>query len=341
MRVGFWRAGRALALLALGVAAPSLAGAALRSAEQWLGEMQIAVRTQSYSGQVVQQRGSQRRVSRIVQRVDGETIVQRVQMLDGAPIEFIRRRAPGVDEVRCYRLDQRRIVLERRVLETRFPTIFGLPPVDIVRNYALKLGPLEPVAAHRTQVIELQPRDGLRHAYRVWAEQTTGLPLRLQILDGSKMVEQIGFVDIDLVHKPTAAQVAPAWPTQGWSTETPAFESVEAAAHGWSVRPPTGFILRSSVLRRSSAPDRAAPTLQLFFSDGLAHVSVFVEDPAIGPEAPDRALERGVLSVMTRRVGAARVTALGEVTAAGAHAAAQSVQWQARPAAAFQGGSNP
>ncbi len=346
MRAG-WR-GRVSRVLAGGLSCLLLAAAATaaepgsaRTPLQWLADMQRAVLTLDYSGSVVLQRGDEVRASRILQRVDGASVVQRVQMLDGTPVEFIRHRGAGVDEVRRYLPDARRIVIERRVSETRFPTIFGLSPAEIARNYELKLGPEVRVAGHTAQVLELHSRDALRHSYKVWAEQRTGLPLRLLVLEVSKPLELIGFTSLQIGTKPAPEEMVPAWPTAGWQTVTPAFERVDPAALGWQVVPPPGFELKSAVLRRlSPGSGGAEPSLQLFFTDGLAQVSVFIESASKLAPAAAGVQGTGAVSVATRNIGPVRVTAVGEVTAAGALAAAQSVEFRGRPAAATQGGSS-
>lgn len=330
LRWGGW-IGQALVCWAMVL--PAWAASA-RSAAEWVAEMQWAAQARSYVGSVMQQRGAVLHSSRISQRVEGEASWQKVQMLDGKPMEFVRKRAPGVDEVRVYLPQQRRVLIERRLAETRFPSVIGAPVKELARNYEFRLGPEERAAGMRAQVVELVPRDGLRHGYRLWADQSTGLPLRVMVLDGSKVVEQVGFSELQYV-QPAAAEVAPSGLSSDWTVETPVLDTLDPAKLGWSVAPPPGFVLKSAMRRR--LPD-GAPVIQLFMSDGLAHVSVFIEEGKHLRE--EGVLGRGAVSVAVRQVGSARVTAVGEVTAAGARAAAQSVEMRGRPAA-LQGGSKP
>ena len=338
---------------ALGLALALLAGAgqavepqpsanstvAQRSAEQWLRLMQDAARGIDYEGTAVHQREEQMRSAHIAHRVERSVSVQRVQMLDGEAMEFIRRRSGTQDEVQCLIPGRKLVTVRQRAVETRFPTLFGKPVDAVLRSYTASLGPVERVTGRPAQLVDLAPRDGLRHAYRLWIDRDSGLLLRFQVLQDGRPIEQTAFSDLRLGAKLPASSVAPSWTTQGWTVERLPPEDLDLAQRGWTAVPPPGFLLVRAVPRVMTGPGgMAVPAIQLLYSDGLAHISVFIEDGAASPHQTDGEMRTGAMSAVTRRLGPGVVTAVGEVPPAGARAAAQSIQTRG-PAAAPSGGS--
>lgn len=312
---------------------------AQRSAQQWLGLMQDAARGVDYEGTVVHQREEQMRSARIAHRAEQGVSVQRVQILDGEAMEFIRRRDGAHDEVQCLLPERKLVTVRERAVETRFPTLFGKPVEVVLRNYTATLGPVERVAGRSAQLIDLAPRDGLRHAYRLWIDRDSGLLLRFQVLQDGRPLEQTAFSELRLGAKLPASAVAPSWTTQGWAMERLAPEDLDLASRGWTAAPPPGFMLVRVVPRMLANPGgRAVSAIQLLYSDGLAHISVFIEDAAASPHQSDGEMRTGAMAAVTRRLGPGVVTAVGEVPPAGARAAAQSIQTRG-PVAAPSGGS--
>jgi sigma-E factor negative regulatory protein RseB len=319
--------------------APASVPAAQRSAAQWLVLMQDAARRIDYEGTAVHQRAEQMRSAHIAHRAEQGVSVQRVQMLDGEPMEFIRRRSGSQDEVQCLIPGRKLVTVRQRAVETRFPTMLGKPVETVLRNYSASLGAVERAAGRPAQVIDLVPRDGLRHAYRLWVDRDSGLLLRFQVIEGGNALEQVAFTELRLGPKLPPAAVAPSWATRGWETERLPVDNMDLAQRGWVATPPAGYVLLRALPRTLVAPGGAAmPVIQLLYSDGIAHVSVFIEDAATSPHQQEGEMRAGAMSAVTRRVGTSMVTAVGEVPPAGARAAALSIQSRG-PAAATSGGS--
>ena len=146
VRPGVWRTLWALLLAATAGAALAQTerarGSTPRGEAQWLEAMQTAAQRVNYSGTLVYQRGNEVRASRIVHLFDGMVSHERVQMLDGAPREFVRRG----DEVQCIFPEARRVVIERRPGQESFPAITSADPAEILERYTLRLGEVERVA---------------------------------------------------------------------------------------------------------------------------------------------------------------------------------------------------
>jgi len=304
-----------------------------RSALQWLEAAQGAAARVNYSGTVVYESGGEMRTSRITHMFDGTRSFERVQRLDGKPREFIRMRSNGNDEVQCLYPEARRIVIEHRAADDAFPGLAGVSAATIMERYKLQIGAVERVAGIDCRLLVLEPRDGLRYGYRLWIDQGSGLLLRAQTLgERGEVLEQIAFTDIRIGERIDRARLKPAWPTTGWTVERSDYRKANSADSGWSVPTPVGFQKTKEVSRRMGNSD----ALQIVFTDGLATMSVFIEQAeqvadarAADARAADPVQTVGPTSAYTRRIADATVTVVGEVPPAAVRSVASSVEFRA------------
>jgi len=164
------------------------------------------------------------------------------------------------------------------------------------------------------------------------------MPLKTQLMTGDgHVVEQIVFAQLLLPDHIADSALEPQvdvrgfrWLRRGTVTVSATIEASGAAAGGWDARTlPPGFQLTARSVRLM--PGQTAPVTQLVFSDGLASVSVFVEDAASQP-APTATGEDamqvstvGSASTVSTVIEGHRVTAIGEVPADTVRAIAGSV----------------
>jgi sigma-E factor negative regulatory protein RseB len=144
----------------------------------WLGRMASAAQKQSYLGVFVYQHGRRSETSRIVHVVDGRNERERMEVLDGSPREVLRSNG----EVKCLLPNLHMVILER---EDRrgFPATLPTSPGHLADNYKLLKGGVVRVAGRDSQLIVLEPKDGLRYGRRLWADQATGLLLKSSLVD--------------------------------------------------------------------------------------------------------------------------------------------------------------
>jgi sigma-E factor negative regulatory protein RseB len=281
------------------------AGGQSRSDADWLQAIQNAARQTNYSGTIYYEQGKDVRISRIVHQFDGKTSRERLHILVGERREYLRKD----DDVQCLLPESRRIIQERRPVGAIFPALTTAAPADILRNYALRKGPIDRVADAECQVIELEPRDRDRYGYRLWVERSTGLLLRAQMLSSEgTVIEQMAFTDVRLNEPADPARLRPSWPLDGWKTEK--VETRPVDINRWSLTVPEGFRPLNAVLRRLSGNSKG-DTVQAVYSDGLATFSVFIESEQNG--AASTARSRGSLSAYVHRAGDMTVTVVGEV----------------------------
>ncbi len=289
----------------------------------WLQGVQDAARRQSFSGTIIYQRGDEMHASRVVQLFDGTESRERVLTLDGQQREFIRQG----EEVQCLYPQLHRVVIDHGGARS-FPAFAQPLPDDVLSYYELRRSGTERVANRPCDVVELVPRDHLRYGYRLCVEPTSGLLFKAQTLnEHGAVLEQIAFTDIHLGEPIDPAQLRPSWSTAGWTVDRQQSQATELRQQGWSVTPPGGFHRLAEVMRRLIGVGDPAPrsALQAVYSDGLATVSVFIEPGAPMLDEPSESQRRGPVTAVSRQVGDARVTVVGEVPPATAQSFAASV----------------
>lgn len=288
-----------------------------RSAEQWLRLIQQAARRLDYAGTLVYQQGSEVRMSKIVHVFDGKVSHERLQPMDGRPLEFIR----NADEVKCLLPEARRVVVERKARTESFPGLGSAGTTELLQNYAVKVVGRERVGGFDCQVLEVQPKQGDRYAYRIWVDRGTGLLLRSQTLnERGEVLEQLAFADVRIGNV-DREQLKPSWSTEGWKVDDTAHRPVDLREQGWRVVPPTGFKPLLAVRRTMSG----GQVLQAVYSDGLASLSVFIE-PSSSAAANEALPQGGPINAYVRRLGDATVTVVGEIPSSTARAVALAAE---------------
>ncbi len=301
-----------------------------RSAVEWLQKIQMAGEKTNFTGTIVMQQGSEVRVSRIAHRYNNGAVRERVQALDGVPHEFVR----ADNEVRCLWPQARAVVVEWRPLQDHFPVLTDAAPAEVLKSYQFSRERVERVAGQDCQILALAPRDALRYGHRLCVAETSGLLLSAQVLnERNEVLERMAFTDVQVVPTLEASAVEPSWSTQGWRVERTEHEPVDVRAKGWFFWVPEGFKRVREVLRKMSpggTPQGQA--MQSVYSDGLATLSVFIEPDApsgSGPSMDERIQAHGATHALSRQVGRAAVTVVGEVPASTVRQVVNSVEYRA------------
>jgi sigma-E factor negative regulatory protein RseB len=309
-----------------------------REAQAWLKKIQSAAQRLSYSGTFVYQQGNLMRTSRITHVLDGRNEIEKLEVLDGKPREYIRNN----EEIICYVPEAKTLLVEKRVTQDVFPAILAANPADLAEHYNIRKGETGRVAGFDCQAVLLEPKDNLRYGYKLWAEKSTGLLLRAQTLnEKSEVVEQIAFAQIAIGNidlnraKPSFAN------TRGWRVENAVMSQINLS--NWSVKSvPPGFKKIHEVKRLVSdtaGGDRvsgnAQPTAQLtqrevsqiVFSDGLAAISVFIEPGT--HSRTEGSMQQGAMNIIGKRQGDFWLTIVGEVPSAAIKQVANSIEFKA------------
>lgn len=288
--------------LAAAFAVPAWAGTEVSDAEavSWLQRVSDASRKLPYQGLFVMQMGDRMHTVQVENHAGGMENESRLVILDG------QRR-----EVRCYRNESVTLAwgakgqrLERRLGSRHFPDLLPEKVDGLLANYKLVLGDMDRVAGQECRQMELVPKDVFRWGFLLCADQLTGLPLKAVMVDGeSKPLLQYTFVS---VRRGSAGQLDPDLPGLVPQDD---LRMVDESPIEIRQLPP-GYAKVAAIKRK--LPNRKGEVEHWVFSDGLNHISLFVE-PAPRNVANLRGQsKRGMLNLLTRKLGSYQVTVLGD-----------------------------
>ncbi|MEZ5499226.1 MAG: MucB/RseB C-terminal domain-containing protein [Steroidobacteraceae bacterium] len=309
------RAGIALGLLlCAGSSGFAWADDSSATPSQWLARMSRALTDSNYDGVFMHVRGGSVETLRIIHRVQDGTVDERLVSLDGSGREFIRRG----NEMACYMPDSRTVVVEEQPADAR-PLLGNLPRFDdtTANVYDIRAVGRARLLGRDTQLISVRPKDRFRYGYRLWIDESSNLPLRTQLCDASgAVIEQIVFANLTLPERIADEQFRPQVAAADFNWLRRGSRQVQAAtsAASWGgVKLPPGF--RVAARTSQVMPGSEKQVDQVVFTDGLASISVFVEQqgaPARAGESEERETAVGSVSVFSTVSGGQRYTAVGE-----------------------------
>jgi sigma-E factor negative regulatory protein RseB len=314
---------RALVVLALGAGLSPVIAAENGDARAWLERMSEALATRNYDGTFFHRRAEQTESLRIIHRVAGDKISERLISLDGSGREIIRNET----EVVCYLPDRKLVLVEKRMGDE--PLFGALPSYSegLDGHYDIETGRISKVLGRKTQMISVKPRDEYRYGYRLWLDYETAMPLKSQLCDrDGQVIEEILFAQLELPDRIAEASLKPETPAEGFRWFRQAVLPVaEGETETWHVPwLPAGFKLTTR--RVQTATGSNAAIQHLVFSDGLASVSVFIE-PRGRAAVPLHGLAKmGSSFAYSTEVRGFQVTAVGEVPALTVETVAGSIE---------------
>jgi sigma-E factor negative regulatory protein RseB len=308
---GVLRAAGGSAALCLAAQVWAASAAIQDDPRDWLARTDEALSNRNYEGVFVHEHAGESETLRVIHRVDGEGVSERLLSMDGSGREFIRKGAQLI----CYLPDQHMVLVEKTPDAALLLT--GLPRIDAgsAGQYGITELARTRVSGRDARVIAIAPTDQLRYGYRVWIDEGTAMPLKTQLRDShGGVLEQIIFTSLHMVAHIPKAELEPGVDARGYRWVRRESEPVDSSALtvSWEANTlPAGFHMTASA--RQMLP--SGPVEHLVFSDGLASVSVFVEmDRAAASAAhDDDAATLGTSSAYSTVAEGYRVTAVGEV----------------------------
>ena len=283
----------------------------------WLARIHDAAARSNYVGTFVNSTGTSVVSSRVGHYSEGRNTLERVDALDGEPRSMLRVN----DEERTIWPRYRVAVVEPVDPRATFPSLVsGGSEQHIPDFYELHVQPPERIAGHDADRLLLKAKDDSRFDHMIWADHATGLLLRVDVQVNGRTLESSGFSDVNIGVKPDAAAVyAELHRADGYHVVRREVQRTRLEAEGWtmqtSVMPP-GFMALGCVRRAMTmtSDDAGQPkVLQSIWTDGITHVSLFIE-----PFQPQRQLAEGLTVIgathtLTRHVGDLWLTAVGDV----------------------------
>ncbi len=281
-----------------------------QDAQDWLARMSHAVEELSYQGTFVHMQGDDAETLQITHLNDDGRVSERILALDGVAREIIR----NGDQVQCILPDRQTVLLEER--RDVSPLVSALPNYsdEIRDHYDFTLHETARVFEHQTQIVSIKPKDGFRYGYMLWLDQETAMPLKSQLMDEQgNILEQILFTHLEISDSIPRSALDPTINTEGFRMLRPpaVSEQTEEIPRLRASRLPGGFQL--SVATHGPIAGSEYPVEHLAYSDGLATVSVFIEDPKSKPEVAAGHSRVGTANTFSLNFNGRQVTAVGEV----------------------------
>ena len=303
---------KALSLLVLiSVSTMTMAGDS-GQARDWLERMTTAMSQMSYQGTFVYVRDDAVETMRITHVTDETGVRERLYSISGPQREVVRDR----NGVRCVLQDSASVVKDEVIASSYFPEL----PISIIdgdnRGYRLETGGEARIAGHTARRVSISPRDNYRYGYDFWLEEQTGLLLK--------------WVLFDTDHKPIAKLMF----TEFALGSAVNLDELESNSRTEDFVEMKTFSLQNTVITRSSPrwkPAKLPPGFQLtshnhetgadgvyehmVYSDGLAAVSVYVEQQGIETSVKPGVSQLGTNNAYTRQQDGLQITVIGEVPA--------------------------
>lgn len=286
----------------------------------WLARIQDAAGQRNFQGTFVVSGGGAVSSARIAHFYVGTQQYERIESLDGQARHVFRHN----DIVQTVWPGNRVAVIEQTQLPRAFPAVLQTGDDRVAEYYDVQPQGAGRVAGHEADVLLVQPRDKMRFGYRLWSERATGLLLRADVLgDGDEVLETSAFSEVTIGVKPQPESVLqPMKRLEGFRVLRPQLQPIQLEDEGWSLASVVpGFRLISGFKRPMGAGSpgaggetdpQASAVLQAVYSDGLTHVSLFIE-----PYNPQRHREMraslGATQTLMKRHGDWWVTLVGDV----------------------------
>jgi sigma-E factor negative regulatory protein RseB len=282
-------------------------------ARQWLLRMHNAATQGNYQGTLVVTADGAMSSSRLTHYCEGNQSFESVDMLDGRPRRVLRHN----DQVLTLWPADKFARLEQRDAVQPFPALLSGSEEQLFERYDLVDEGPGRVAGLDATVFLLRPRDAARFAQRLWAEQATGLLLRADVLgaDG-RVLETSAFSDVTIGSKTKPHSVAAALKKiEGWRVQRPVSQRTSLEDEGWQLKAPVAGFRPGRCIKRQLDADNSgasAEVVQAIFTDGLTHVSVFIEPYRAEHHRPGAAVA-GATHTWMQVHGSHWVTVIGDV----------------------------
>lgn len=296
-------------------AGPVDAKAPLPAAEarRWLARIHAAAYQRNYEGTLVFSADGELSSARVAHFGDGKSSYERVEVLDGRMQQIYRHN----DRVHTIWPGSRVVVVEER--DPRQSSLRQVIEPRAEEHYELREQGIDHVAGREVQLLLLSPRDEYRFAQRLWIDRRTGLMLRADVLGPKQQVlESSAFSQIEIGVKAQPHSVLqPMKQVEGYRMVRPVHQGTQLEREGWTLTAPVpGFSLSSCSRRALDPTDGSAQTttvMQAVFSDGLTHVSMFVEPLDRERHRQPLLSQVGATHTLMQAHGDAWVTVMGDV----------------------------
>ena len=305
-------------LAALFVCVPALA--ASPSAEALLQQMQRAYHHYNFELSLIKVRQGDIEPMRFSHAVLDKSEISHLIYLNGRPSEYFKRG----DQISFFEAGHNPYTLTGARMPGLWSAFLDMNLERVFESYDPVVTGRNRVAGMPVQVVRLAPKEATKYGFVVWLEQSSGLLLRLDLIDeNGALVEQYMGVDLRVSPEPSgwlkslAQAKLPRAVTVAQAYQAPQLEL------GWAPSwLPKGFSVMSTDRHPLVGTDQIVDYMMI--SDGLVDVSIYLA----AAEAPmgDELVRQGATSLLRMlNDHKVEVTVVGEVPVPTAQRIAESL----------------
>jgi sigma-E factor negative regulatory protein RseB len=284
-----------------------------------VSNMSAADRRSNYEGTFVLRKSDKMMTMHVVHGVDDRGVWESMESLNGEPRKIVRHN----NEVVSIYPDRRLVTVSQMGDKPGLHPILPENLDKLVNYYAINQLGNERIAGRETSVLNVQPKDAFRYGYKYWLDNVTGVLLKCDLLDETgEIVEQMMYTSFDdhAAVPPSAFSIPE---LEGFTRQELHKDKDKPADAGWYVADiPDGFMLTQSSMRSNEGGE----SLHLLYSDGLASVSVFVEESKDSPHRLIGASRMGALNAYGKQIDGSQIIVMGEVPEATVTRIAESMK---------------
>ena len=281
-----------------------------------------SVHSLNYEGTFVYLHDNHMETMRIIHAVDGNDEHERLVSLNGAAREVIRDNA----SVTCVTPDSKSVSIGKRMLGQGFRAVFSADTLELAKLYDFQMVGESRVADRKTKVFAIIPKDDYRYGYRIYLDTENALPLKTDMFDSQgEAVSQIMFTSLRLLNKMESElySILDGKEHYRWNQEQPTRLFTEGSDHWGFKQLPEGF--KKIYHTQKSLANGQSDLQHIVLSDGLATVSLYIEDHADGDLLTGFST-MGAINAFGIELQGHHATAVGEVPARTVEAVANALQ---------------
>ena len=293
--------------------------------DNWLDKMSQASQQQNFQGTLVIRQQDKIQAIRVKQGVSSDGSWQTLESLTGEDQTIIRQNK----KVTTIFPSKQLVTISDELAGAPFDKGPLHPALPENRNtlkkfYNLQLSGQARIANKATQIIQMTPRDKHRYGYVFWLDKESGLLLKCDLLDEKgKVLEQLMYSDVELLSSTPENSIDIAALKNYKKVKLMDAQGVRQK--NWHAsKLPVGFELIRSVKLAYNNHSEAA--YHMVYSDGMASVSVFVEQRKVIDKPVIGLSNMGPVNAYSSFMDNAYVTAIGEVPSATVQMIAESIQ---------------
>ena len=282
-------------------------------AKAWLDRIAASAQTVNYEGTFVYRRDDQLVTMHLIHVAGKDGERERLISLSGGQRELLRSK----NGVVCIFPGKKHVTFNKGGLNKHFPNQLAARVEDLKKNYRLTIGGKDRIAGRSARMIIVEPRDNYRYGYRIWVDEETGLLLQSDLVnEHGNAIEQVMFTSIKVVDKATPEMLKAVTMDDDMRRSLLASKqrTVPINSMSWQItKMPKGFSLAEHYQHIHKGHP---PVEQMVLSDGMATVSIFVENMNDGNALFKGTTHMGAVNAFGTVVGDRQLTVVGEVPAA-------------------------